>query len=268
LRLIGVDAARDSLVRAADEWPTLRVTWERFEQGLDHEEIGDEQAQLLLRSGGSLVIDRLAGTARFATPRPLSSHELVHPFLAPAAAVMAHWYSRACVHSGAFVVAGRVWALAGGREAGKSSTLAWLALHGHPIVTDDVLVLDGAGAYAGPRAIDLRVAAQEHLGVGRPLGRIGARSRFRFELAPIESCLPFGGWVFLGWDDTPSLRRVEATALLPRLLAQRVLRIPPGTPEAWLELAALPAWELRRPRDWTRLSEALELLVAALVAGA
>jgi hypothetical protein len=70
--------------------------------------------------------------------------------------------------------------------------------------------------------------------------------------------------VFLSWAETASVRRLRPGELVDRLLRQRVLRVPPPDPDRWLELATRPAWELARPRDWSRLQAALELLFESL----
>ena len=264
LRLRGLDGAERLLVEAGPAWPELTVERAQSDEVLDVEELSSDSARLRLRTGGFVTLERGSRTARFSTPRLLSNDEVVHPFLAPAGAVMAEWDGRSCLHAGAFVRAGSTWAVLGEREAGKSSTLAWLALHEHDVLTDDVLVLDGGTAFAGPRAIDLREEASLHLEAGTNLGRIGARDRFRIELRPIEPQLPFAGWVFLTWAETASVRRLRPGELVERLLRQRVLRVPPPDPDRWLELATRPAWELARPRDWSMLQAALDLLFESL----
>ena len=123
----------------------------------------------------------------------------MHPHLAGAAAVLSHWCGRDSFHAGAFVVDGGVWGLLGDKGAGNSSTLVSLARAGVPIVSDDVLVLDKATAYAGPRSIDLRTDAAQTLRTGQPLGMIGDRARWRVPLGPVEPELPFRGWVTLRW---------------------------------------------------------------------
>jgi hypothetical protein len=191
----------------------------------------------------------------------LSSDELVHPFLAPAAAVVAHWLQRLSFHAGAFVSDGGVWALVGAREAGKSSTLAWLALHDHPIVADDVLVLEDGSAFAGPRSIDLREDTADRLEVGRALGVVGARHRWRVTLPQIDPELPFHGWVFLDWGDGIDARRLSGSDCLRRLIQNLTLRVSSTSPASLLELATLPAWELRRPRDWGVMTASAERLL-------
>jgi hypothetical protein len=264
LRLDGLHGVASLLVPADPGWPLLTIEHEVSDAELDVESLTVSRAELRLRTGGLLVVDRRSSTARFARPSPLSDEALVHPYLAPAAAVMAEWHGRLCVHAGAFVHGGRVWAVLGEREAGKSSTLAWLASNDHSVVTDDVLVLDGDAAFAGPRAIDLREEAAEELGVGRNLGRLGNRDRFRMVLPPIESVLPFGGWVVLDWSDRATVDPMPASELLQTILRQRVLRVAPAAPTAWLDLAGWRGWRFSRPRDWSALPAAVDVLFETL----
>src|SRR6185436_12314723 len=106
------------------------------------EYVDDDRARLALRSGGEIVVARAAGTIHFRAAHALRADEIVHPYLAPAAAVVARWLGRESMHAGAFVAGGRAWALLGDRTAGKSSTLGWLARLGAPIVCDDMLIVD------------------------------------------------------------------------------------------------------------------------------
>lgn len=262
LRIAGVADARAALVPAQPAWPKLRIVVEAGDPPVAPEVVTGDRAEVILKTGGRLFMDRHEGVARYVVPRPLSDDELVHPFLAPAAAMMAHWLGRLSFHAGAFVADGGVWGVVGEREAGKSSTLARLALDGHAIVTDDILVLEQGTAYAGPRSIDLRRDAAERLDVGTALGVAGARPRWRVGLPPIAEGLPVRGWIFLGWSAEPQARRVPASECLTRLVKQIGLRRTGADPPGLLELASLPAWELHRPKDWARMAESSAQLLA------
>lgn len=262
LRLRGVEAAAALLVPADADWPAIEVAAEVGEGAIDAERVNAERAELRLRTGGRIDIERASGRVTYTVPRPLRADELVHPYLAPAAALVSRWLRRESFHAGAFVAGGRCWALLGDRESGKSSTLAWLALAEHPVVSDDMLVLDGLQPFAAPRSIDLRREAAEHLGAGEEIGFTGARERWRLTLPAADGRPPpLGGFCFLSWADRVETRRIPASERLPRLLAQRGLRLPPHDPEGLLELAALPAWELSRPREWELLGPAAERLL-------
>jgi hypothetical protein len=262
LRLEGVGAARSLLVPADPNWPTLEI---RSEVGSppwrDSDVVSDSEAKLRLQTGGEIRMKRASGLVVFTMQRRLGEWEVVHPYLAPVAAVAGYWFDRESFHAGAFVVDGAAWGVLGVREAGKSTLLAGLALRGIAVVSDDMLILDGDMPFAAPRAIDLRPSAAHRLGVGEPLGVVGARERWRLRLGPVGDTAPLRGWIFPAWGD-----RVEAFGLSPheriaRLSAQRGLRLQARDPTRLLDLASLPAWELRRPRDWDDLDASTDLLL-------
>lgn len=262
LRLEGVEAGRRLLVPADPDWPTFRI---RSQVGKppwrESDVVTNSKAELRLQTGGEIRIQREDGLVVFTTQRPIEEWELIHPYLAPVAAVVGYWFDRESFHAGAFVVDGAAWAVLGEREAGKSTLLASLALRGIAVVSDDMLILDASVPLAGPRSIDLRSAAARHLGVGEPLGIVGARERWRLRLGPLTASAVLRGWIFPAWGD-----RVETSELAPhervaRLGAQRGVRLPAKDPTRLLDLAALPAWELRRPRDWDALDAADQLLL-------
>jgi len=261
ISIAGVTAAETMLVDAQHEWPRLRIVSELADPPVAKESVTEGHAVLRLKTGGRLSLDRRQGVACYSIPRRLTDEELVHPFLAPAAAVVCHWAGRLSFHAGAFVADGGVWAVVGDREAGKSSTLAWLALSGREVVADDVLVLDGRAAFAGPRAIDLREETANRFGIGAALGVIGGRQRWRVTLPQLAAPLPFRGWMFLSWGDRLHSRRMGATECMRRLIVNLTLRVSASNPEQLLELATLPAWEVERPRDWDRLEEGAECLL-------
>jgi hypothetical protein len=260
LRVEGVEPARDLLVEAEPAWPRVALSSRVEQSTADREWVKPDAALLRLKTGGHIELDRGKGEATFVVDRPLSAEELVHPYLAPVASVMAHWCGRESVHAGAFVGAEGVIGVVGDRESGKSSTLARLALNGVEIVCDDLLVLEGTSVLAGPRSLDLREEPAQRLGVGASIGQAGARERWRVRLRDIPRDLPMAGWVHLAWGD-----RVEAVPLkgadrVARLLVHRGARLPSAEPSVLLDLASLPSWEVRRPRVWGSLGETADCL--------
>jgi hypothetical protein len=263
-RLTGVDGARALLLEAPSDWPDLHVERLVGEATVEAESLDDHRAAIRLENGGEILLEREPATAVFRTPAPLSDLEIVHPYLAPAAAVAARWHQRESFHAGAFVVDGAAWVLLGDKGSGKSSTLAGLFLRGHPILCDDVLVVaDGVGL-AGPRTIDLRRETAESLGIGEPLGRIGARARWRVELGPVGAAVPIRGWFFLAWADRVELAPLTPSQRLVRLAAEQAVRVPSPTPAELLALASVPGWELGRSRDLGSLEPAIDRLLAAV----
>jgi hypothetical protein len=264
-RVAGVPEARALLVEAPSHWPLLELAVRVSSDVAPAREGVDQRTAVLRpRSGGWVEIDRATGRVTFSLPERPSDGALVHPHLASVAVVSAHWLGRDAFHAGAFVAGGGVWALLGEREAGKSSLLASLARDGVPVFSDDVLVLDGSVALAGPRSVDLRASAAKHLEVGEALGVMGTRERWRLALSAVPAELPLSGWVALRWDDRAFVRPIQGSDRLRVLGANRGSTLYPPDPEALIELSALPFLELRRPRRWDSADDVLRRLLDAV----
>ncbi|GAB3083328.1 hypothetical protein [Micromonospora schwarzwaldensis] len=212
----------------------------------------------LLADGRHLTVDRRTGTATFHGP-PLTPDLLAHPYLAPPAVVVNRWAGRETFHAGAFVRHGRAYAVLGPRTAGKSSLLAALAARDVPVLADDVAVVHDGAVFAGPRCIDLRQPVPGAALAGRT-AREGSRTRV--PLPPIATHAPLAGWFFLRWGEGPAVTRLAAIDALGRLAAERSWPQLPSDPAVLLALAALPAWELTRPRDWAALERTWRLMAS------
>lgn len=256
LRLSGLEAAAELLVPVSETAPAYEIESEVGRPAPDPEFVDDDRGELLLRSGGRILIDRTAGRVSFVVPHEVRPDELVHPYLAPAAAVIGRWHGRESIHAGAFAVDGDVWGLVGEREAGKSSTLAWLAQAGVDVLCDDMLVIDGRTPFRGPRSIDLRADAAERFEGGEAIGVTGARERWRLRLDQAPDGQTLAGFILLTWGDRVEVRALGASERLQRLVPQRGVRLEPTRVEALLDLASLPAFEVSRPRSWASLPEA------------
>ena len=208
-----------------------------------------------LVSGGYVQLRRRPGEATYVVPAELGGEELVHPYLAPTAWAFSVWFGREAYHAGAFALDGEAWAVVGEREGGKSSTLAWLAAEGKPVLSDDLLVLQGRSVLPGPRCIDLREASAERLGVGHSLPSVRAGGRWRMRLVPADP-LPLRGWIFLTWGDAIQVRPLRPSERLNLIL--RLGR--PADPSAPLTLAEVPAWAFTRPKTWESLPHSLDRL--------
>ena len=135
----------------------------------------------------------------------------------------------------------------GDKEAGKSTTLAWLATQeGTPVLSDDLAVLDGRDVLVGPRSIDLRVEGSLP-GVSEHLVRSGERHRVRLPAAP--AALPLAGLVVLDWAPEPALAPVGFTKRMELIARQRTFPTVAANPTALLELASVPMVRAARPRD-------------------
>lgn len=263
LRLRGLDGARDLLAPACATWPALSVTWRTGDTTDEQDAVWRDRAEIGLQGGGRATLDRQASTATFVFPDAVEAGAIVHPFLSMTAALFNWWLGREPFHAGAFVVDGGAWIVLGDKGAGKSSTLGWLATCGVPVISDDVVVLDGSTILPGPACIDLRPDAAERLGVGDYLGVVGVRERCRVRTDP-SSPVPLRGFLALRWGADLKVEPVPVADRIALLLGARALRLPPSDPARVLDLAGLPAYEVLRPRGWDSMGAMTDRLLAVL----
>src|SRR5687767_12561333 len=86
-RLSGVEAATELLARAEPEWPELEVV--AVTDGTPpppHDRVSEDRAELILRSGGWVEVDRAASRAIYHLHHRVRDGDLLHPYLAPVAA--------------------------------------------------------------------------------------------------------------------------------------------------------------------------------------
>lgn len=261
LTVHGLERSRGLLPKAAHDWPTVRIESRRSEGGGRPPQCLDgDQSVIWTRDGGHALLDRRRRTATAFHARILGSQELIHPLLAYAGAVFGHWLGRFAFHAGTLVAGGRAWALLGERESGKSTLLAAAAAEGCEVLADDTLVLEDRRAFAGPRCIDLRDPAPEKLGLRDRVAPVRTPVRYRLTVPQIASEVPLGGWIHLAWGDSVAMKRIPPSERLERLASLRAWQ-PERDALALLDLAALPAFELRRPRSWKLLPRATETVL-------
>ena len=249
-------------------WPELQVCW-RIDQVSDAAaRFGEDGVRLPLGDSDWLELDRTARTATYRTHAALDRDRLLHPLLAPAAAVMARWLGREAFHAGAFLADGGAWALAGTNEAGKSSLLAALAMADRPVLTDDLLVVGDGLAYAGPRCVDLRELHVVGGSVADRVRSVRGGTRHRLDLPPTAAVAPLRGWFFLEWGDAVEAVPCAAGERIGRIMAQRRWATEAIDPHVLLELGSLPAWVLRRPRGAQHMAAVLDLLASVPARGA
>ena len=264
LRLSGVDGIEEHLVDAPETWVPLEVVLRAGPVETDEGWTAPRRAEFVTLSGGLIQLDLDRQQAILTAPTLPEAEEVVHPYLSSLGAMTAYLQGEECFHAGAIVLGGGVWAIVGDRESGKSSTLAFMATRGIPIVCDDMLVLRGKTALAGPRSIDLRRDAAEALGLGVAIGVVGRRERWRLQVASIEPELELRGWIFLEWGEKLEVVPVSPSERLTRLRRARGALLPPRHPSALLELASLPGHILRRPRDIDLLPATLPALMESI----
>jgi hypothetical protein len=266
-RITGFEAGELHLTPVPADWPELRLEFERGPapdpQPPGTVRGGEDWAELWLPGGDGVRLTRDPLTVTFATREPLSADAIIHPYLGLPAAIAAHWLGRGALHGGAFVHDERAWVVLGDREAGKSATLGELLSRGIRVLTDDVVVTEGADLFAGPRSVDLRGEVAGQIG-GEPLGIVGNRARWRLRPAWGAARVRLGGLIVLEWGGPARMEALDAKARLQALVHSSV--IPPG-PEAGLgllELAALPAWRFVRAARIDELGARTDQLLAEL----
>lgn len=268
LALEGVPGATALLGAVPDTAAVLTVALEEPAVELDTEHVGPDSAAFRLQGGGSVFVERVSGQATLRMPdaKKVPHEHVVHPFLSTSVAVMSRWQQRDAFHAGAFVSERVAWAVLGDKGQGKSTLLAQMALEGHVVLSDDLVVLEGGAVLRGPRCIDLRADAANALSHGEDLGVVGARHRARLRLGNAPAAVPLAGWVMLEWGDRIQIDRVEVKDRLPALLGNLALKVPPPSASKFLRHAALPFLRLTRPREWSRAGETLGFLVEAVEA--
>jgi hypothetical protein len=251
-------------VHGAQAWPVLNVgTALAPREGRLPLELGPEHASIetpMARLQLARQPPRLTVLARGRLP----DAELVHPCLWPAAAVFARWRGLETLHGGAFVDArGEAWAVLGGRGAGKSSLLAALALHGHEVVADDLLVLVGGHCLAGPRCVDLRPEMVSELKLAA-LPWVRSSRRRRLALAPCQAQFPLRGCVYLEFGDDVTAEPMLPAEHLGRLTAQRRIAGLGANVGQLLDLSGLAAFRLRLSPAPGALEDAYTALLGAI----
>jgi hypothetical protein len=260
IAVTGLDPEERLLVPAEPHWPTVRIRVDPPAVNAGGTLLEDDIAHYPDDPGGQVVVDRKAGVASFRRASPLASAEIVHPRLGMLGALYAQWLpGRMAFHAGAFINGERAWAVVGERGDGKSTLIGAVALAGLPVLGDDTLVLDGTRCLSGVRCVDLRPDVPAHLGVedGVVTVRGGWRERLFLDGPPREA--PLAGWLFLKWGDEVAVRALPTPERIARIATRQGWHRRGVTdPGGLLDLTALPAWELSRPRDWKQLPRVVE----------
>jgi len=248
-----------------EEWPEWQLAWQETPAArLEQQYIRVDEARLNLEPEGQVLIHREHHRSTLLLPTEPKPEAWVHPHLSSTAVVVAWWVGRRSFHAGAFVVDGGAWGILAEREDGKSSMLAWLTSRGFTVLSDDILVIDGLEAMAGPRCIDLRHSASRYFEMGSYIGHIGTRERWRVDLLPTAARVPLRGWVVPVWAQHVNFGQTGAAQRLPLLLTHRGLRVPDLGHDHWLDLLALPMVTFERPKDWSAVDRVMERLLGYL----
>lgn len=240
------------LVEALDDWPRVGLSQE-IASVTGTTELGVDTAVVSLLGGRELRVNRSPPSVSFVGPSHLSEAEIIHPFLSPAASVLADWHGWMALHAGGFVVDGGGWLVTAEREGGKSTTLAAIADRGLPVLADDLIVIKDRHACAGPRSIDLREPGSSQF--VEDLGVVGGRMRWRMALPSVPSEVPVRGVVKLCWSDREEVRfaTVDDRADLLFPAAAR-----PLSHRGILDLLSFDTYVIARPRG--DMSDTLRLM--------
>jgi hypothetical protein len=226
--------------------------------------VSGEAADLRLLGGGRLRLRRGEDRAEFTFARPPDDASLLHPYLAPAAALLQIWSGAEALHAGALAAPAGAVLLLGAKATGKSTTLAWLAAErGVGVVADDLAVVVAGAVVPGPRCLDVRGSGAFDAAALPGSAPVRGGGRVRVGLDRVAGPLPVAGVVALSWGDSVRLTRVPPRERLGALLAQRMFttRLPADLP-AILDLAALPMLRLSRPTGAAGLAGAGDALLA------
>jgi hypothetical protein len=239
-------------VRGCDDWPAVSVerTLTNGSDSPEVERVGDDTASIQTLAA-RLRLDRLSSRLEIRAANRLPIADVVHPALWPAAAIFARWHGRETFHAGAVSFDGDgAWAILGERGAGKSSLLAMLAGDGVEVLVDDLLVVAGQRCFAGPRCIDVRPEAAAALSIEPDAPLVRSSERRRLRLPPCAGEYALRGFLHLTWGAEMRLDRLLPVERLPLLLEHRRVVGLGADFEHMLDLVALPAIRLTRPRDW------------------
>jgi hypothetical protein len=225
----------------------------------------DSECVAVGRKGeSSLEVSRRPAAIVLELDEAASPDALVHPLLTAPISILARWRGDLTFHAGAFLAGGRAWAVMGGRESGKSTTLAALAERGHSLLGDDLLVLDEGEVRAGPACVDLRPDVARRVPGARYVGEVGGRHRHRLAARPGPARATLGGVFLMEWSEQRALEveRLSPTAALEALCAQEYIGLMgPVDPEKILDLLELPIWRVTRPADWALAEEVVDRIL-------
>jgi hypothetical protein len=253
------------LVPLPDSAPAVRVTVERGSFGTLREEVSGDRVVYAPTGESGFTVDREPPAIHLKLVNELPDGAIVHPILTVPVAALARWDGALTLHAGAFEASGAGWGVIGERMAGKSTLLGSLAERGCPVVADDLLVVDGDTVRPGPACVDLRPDVAERFAGARVLGEVGGRIRHRLSTRPGSAAPLLAGFLALGWheDDDVAIEPLPTRELLALLYGHEYIGLlGPADPARILDLLAVPAWRVRRPRRWDATGAVCEALLA------
>lgn len=249
------------LVPADPAWPLVELRHQAATVAPGSDRLTAGYALIRSLAPGHLRVERSPLAAVVVSGAVPDMGVVAHPLLARLAMVVAFWLGRPAFH-GASVLAsdGRAWMLLAPTQTGKTTLLQAVSARGYEVLADDLVVLDGAGVFAGPRLLSLRLDSADRLDPGLPRVTLGDEQRARLRLGAVPPQAQLGGWIMLLDAPGVSIRPIPPSER-PAALGAFTASQPSGlSAPQLLELARLPAFRLGRPRTWS----ALESTVGAL----
>ena len=238
-------------VRDCSDWPLISIEQRLTDNlGGSEQEVSPDCASIRTLTA-RLELDRANSSIQMRSVEPVPVSDVIHPALWPAAAVFARWHGRETFHAGAISFDGtNAWGILGDRGAGKSSLLAALALEGVAVLADDLVVVAGQRCFAGPRCIDLRPDAAAALGITADTSLVRSTQRRRMSLPPCDGEYLLSGFIELRWGNDVWSDHLMPAEGFPLLVDHRRVAALGADFEHLLDLVALPAVRLSRPREW------------------
>src|SRR3954447_512238 len=264
LRCADFGGALNDLVALAVTTPVVEIAVRHACVATTFDTSNAASAAMGQRGGSAFHVTRTPPRIVFDLPEAPSPDVLIHPLATVPLAVLARWRGDVTLHGGAFAALGRAWVVLGTRYAGKSTMLAVAARRGYPVLADDLIGVKDGTVLAGPRCIDLREDAAQRLAPVRDLGDLGSRRRYRLTGPAAPAEVPLGGFFLLDWHDGDEIavERLPLDARVKSLYALEYAAIVgPADPEQILDLAAAPAWHVRRPTSWDAGERVLDRLL-------
>ena len=196
--------------------------------------------------------------------RPTLAECVVAPHMTSAASTIAVWAGRPAIHGGAFLHEGGAWVLLGDKGQGNSSTLGWLATSGVLIVTDDLVVCDGADVL--PACAGVSISAPTRRGTSTPAAiwvwsNARALAHRRAALSGEIRCAAGFSWE---WGPEATVQRLSPIERVSRLAQHRAIAVPWEDPVALLDLAARPAFGWQRPKGWHTIEGSIVRLLGEI----
>lgn len=253
------------LIPMAEDADEAHIAWAQASPPEDELEVTDDRVRVSVKHQVTLEVIRSSRSVFVALPEAPTPEAVVHPVATTPLAILARWRGDATLHAGAVLYDGGAYAVCGGQDAGKSTTLAFLAQIGLPIVADDLLVVDHGDALTGPSCVDLRHDTASRFPEACFLGTVGRRQRFRLSTPSAPSRVPLRGLFLLEWS-TDAEPRVSPLALQERANVVHgfdyAAMVGLARPDALLDMLELPMWRLSRPRDWESTPRTLDRLLS------